>query len=1251
MLIGDFGVQINYYNGTWTATRVSPPLADESGEIESPYRGLSQFEQRDERFFFGRETAAKELVGRISEQLDTSGLLVVSGVSGAGKSSLLRAGVLPRIRAGELAAPGSDSWPRLVLTPTASPLDELAAKIAPIARTEPAIIRTNLTDDPASFALTARQAVAAQAPEHDGTDGRRLILVVDQFEQLFTQCPDETQRRAFITALRAAATGRPGPSRRPGALVILVLRADFEPRCAEYPELEPAVQDRYLLTSMTERQLRLAITEPAKRAGATVDDDLVDALLREMLDPASASSPGGARRVVVSGAGALPLLSHALDRAWRGRTGDTLTLADYERTGGIEGAVAATAERAYERISPDQREVAQRVLPRLVATSDDGVDTARPVARTELTGGENAADVETILETFASERLLTLAAGTVEITHEVLLTAWPLLRDWLADTRTHRAVRTRLQRAAEEWNRNSRDRSYLYQGTRLVTAITTADRIRTDPRYQPLSRGEHEFLQASARARERVVRTRRLVTAVLAVLAVTTMATAGLTGYLSNRTAAQLARVNAEALGRESQSRAPTDIAVAAQLALAAWRSDPTSPLARTALANAYLAMPTLDAEFADLTTDPAVTVDLGGDTAAVYAANSVVILTGITGPSPRRWEIPDLVPSRTDLSPDGRWFAYLTNDNRLQIRDVPARSEPRTVATGQRPDGYPRFSSNSSRLAFLAGDGEPGMWDVTTGATIPNGVGTRLGNDVAGLWFTPDRNQILVRHGSVRTPGTRLVLHSLTDGAELATMPPTAIVARDGAEVVSCEQAQVDDDLPKPMVTVTHVGTPQPPTRFALDGPTCPTGKLSSDGGWLITTIASRASQTVLRLTDLRGGLERQVIVKSISVDFDIRRQTPISVENALGVSSAAGEPTVMFAHGTSLLRLRTEPALKGLDRPITRRLADGGRYVSVISPKSTETASGATVAVDDAASGQRIATIPGQSSGTNPILVGNSLWLVNSSDGLTRIDRYDISPLRMAATFVPPGSERRSPGSAIALAEERATMLLTIYGRVLAALDPMTGRPLAPPVTLPPRDAVDEIGYEQLVARPEHPGQVAVWGRREVQIWDARGGDRLATIPLRAAENSSMAFDRSGRRIAILTENKTIEIWDVESVAPVRPPIASADAGALLGFDADGYLDTVSAQGDRLAFIDTEKGQEAGAMSSVPDVRTAAALHGAPVVSVDDTRMAGARPYELPLTAQAWRDRLCAVASRPFTDAELRLLPRGTDPNPPCS
>ena len=401
VLVGDGSTQHNYFQffaGTWTDGVAA--LVAASGQVDSPYGGL-------------RRSGAGILA-----------CSCVSGVSGVGKTSLLRAGVLTELRrAGLHSEPEAAQWPCVVLVPGGSPLNELALAIAPATGADAAAVRQSLAANPADFALTARQAAQSDVSATSTADKRRVLLVVDQCETVFTQCDREEERAAFFTALCAAGSAG-------AAVVVIVIRADLEARLADYPGLADAVQGRYLLGGMTERQLRLAITEPAEAVNSAVDDDLVAELLREVR--AHGDRPGGGSRLV--GAGVLPLLSHALDQAWRGRpppagAGNApLALADYERTGGIDRAVADSAQAAYALLTVAQQTAAQQVFTRLVATTTDGIDTAVRATRAGLLAGRAgsaAADVEAVLTAFAAKRLLTLAADSVEISHEVLLSAWP----------------------------------------------------------------------------------------------------------------------------------------------------------------------------------------------------------------------------------------------------------------------------------------------------------------------------------------------------------------------------------------------------------------------------------------------------------------------------------------------------------------------------------------------------------------------------------------------------------------------------------------------------------------------------------------------------------------------------------------------------------------------------------------------------------------------------------------------------------
>ena len=753
-----------------------------------PYRGLAVFEEQDAAFFFGREAATIEVLDRMSRLLAGAGLLVVSGVSGAGKSSLLRAGVLPRIRAAGLAAmPGAVWWPCVVFTPTRSPLDELALRVGPLAGADAAAVRRGLEADPAWFALTARQAAIARPPgpagDPDGSAAergrprrpRRLVLVVDQFEELFTQCSDEGQRRAFITALHAAATAGHGPDQAPAALVVLGVRADFEARCADYPQLAGPVQDRYLVTSMTERQLQMAITEPAKKAGSKVDDDLVGVLLAEVRN----GQPG------TSGAGVLPLLSHTLDQAWRSRAGQVLTLADYERTGGIEGAVAASAQRAYDQLTPAQQAAARQVFLRLTATSSDGVDTAGRVTRAELTEGKSPAeaqDVEAVLEAFAAERLLTLATGTVEISHEALLTAWPLLRDtWLADTHADRIVRTRLHTTATEWARHSRDPSYLYTGSLLAVATGTAARVGADPaRHPPLSQTERDFLHASERGHRRRARRRQAFTAFLAALVIGLASLAVLT-FLARQDAVHQRDIAVSGqLISQSETLGDTDPVISKLESIAAWRIHPSADARYAMLAAAArpgIAVlaghsgPVYSVVFSpdgmtlasvssggtvqlwDLATGRQVGEPLAANSDSSFGAvlsPDGKILAGSNAGAVQLWDVATRRPIGHPLigtspiwpavfSPDGKTLATGSDDGTVQLWDVATRrpiGHPLTGTTG--PDFSVVFSPDGKTLASGSGDGTVRLWDLASGRQIGDLLTGRT-NWAGSVVFSPD--------------------------------------------------------------------------------------------------------------------------------------------------------------------------------------------------------------------------------------------------------------------------------------------------------------------------------------------------------------------------------------------------------------------------------------------------------------------------------------------------------------------------------
>jgi hypothetical protein len=355
---------------------------------------------------------------------------VVSGASGVGKTSLLAAGVLPRQRRdglpGDSAARG---WPYLLFTPGARPLDELAAQLAVLAEISVEEARRSLAASPHVLGRLARQAVLTQARHRDTTRVRirprqRLVLVVDQFEDVFRRCDSEDERRTFIAAL-ASAAAEPESS----VLVVLVVRSDYEQHCGEYPQLAAAVWNRYRLGPMTQQELELAIARPARRAGVTVERELVDRLVTE------------ARR----GVGALPWVSYALEQAWDIRMGDALTLAAYA-AGDIEAVLSARAQMAYHSFTESQRDTVRRVFLQLVATRQDGGDGLLLSSLGALNEQIGAPELRSLLGVLADKRIVTLAGEGAEISHPALLTGWQLLRDWLADRHRHEPAASRPMR-------------------------------------------------------------------------------------------------------------------------------------------------------------------------------------------------------------------------------------------------------------------------------------------------------------------------------------------------------------------------------------------------------------------------------------------------------------------------------------------------------------------------------------------------------------------------------------------------------------------------------------------------------------------------------------------------------------------------------------------------------------------------------------------------------------------------------------
>jgi WD40 repeat protein/tRNA A-37 threonylcarbamoyl transferase component Bud32 len=429
-----------------------------------PFKGLASFEPVDADYFFGRERLVAELVAR----LVGAGFLGIVGPSGSGKSSVLRAGLLPALAAGVL--PGSEGWRRLLVRPGERPLNELRR------------VLVSGADDPLAEALEG-------LPAHG-----RLLLAVDQLEELFTACPSYGERAAFADALARAATDPLGR-----ALVVVALRADFYGRFAAYPGLAELLgANQVLVSPLSASELRRVVELPAARVGLRVDPELADELVED----------------VEGEPGALPLLSTALLELWQKRQDNALTLAAYRESGGVHGAVARLAEGTYSRIPDERKPIARAIMLRLVGESEahEPVRRRAPLAELDLERDRWLADV---LATLADSRLVTVGEGSVEVAHEALLREWPRLSEWIEEDSEGRRLRRHITEAATEWNATDRDPSELYRGARLAAALDWS----TEHAFE-LNELEREFViesrDASEQEAKRARRTNRRLRVLLA---------------------------------------------------------------------------------------------------------------------------------------------------------------------------------------------------------------------------------------------------------------------------------------------------------------------------------------------------------------------------------------------------------------------------------------------------------------------------------------------------------------------------------------------------------------------------------------------------------------------------------------------------------------------------------------------------------------------------------------------------------------
>jgi WD40 repeat protein/DNA-binding SARP family transcriptional activator len=1069
---------------------------------EPPFKGLQYFDESDADLFFGREQLTARLVARLNpaprpeDRWGGGRFLAVVGASGSGKSSIVRAGLIPALKRsrpladGSLPPAGSAHWLVHIITPTARPLEALAASLT---RDEESVTATatlldDLARDPRSLHLYVRKKL--------GRGGGRVLLVVDQFEELFTLCRAEVQRQKFVDNLLTAVCP-PAPGADEGECggtelisVVLALRADFYAHCGPYAGLREALE-RYqvFIGPMSAKELRRAIEEPARRGGWTFEPGLVDLFLQEVGD-----EPGR-----------LPLLSHGLLETWRRRQGRVMTLRGFHESGGVRGAIAQTAERVLGEMDAGQQAIARSIFLRLTELGEGMQDTRRRAAPSELVpGSADPVPVEAVLQRLVEARLVTAAEGTVEVAHEALIREWPTLRSWLDEDRAVLRLHRHLAEAAAAWLRLDRDPGELYRGARLAQASEYAEAHAGE-----LNTLEAEFLAASQeQVRQREAQRQRELDAARRLAEEQTRATLRLR-RLAAFLGLLLLVVFASAFLAFRQTRRAeqqTRIATARELAAAS------------------LTQLDVDPERSILLALQAVDVTRGADAFVLpEAANALhqaipasrVQLT-LAGHGGQVWGLA--------YSPDGQRLATGDDDGTIRLWNAHTGGALLTLSGHPEPVNALAFSPDGTRLASVSLDDTAKVWDTATGVELLTLRGHT--DPVLAVAFSPDGRRLVTA-----SQDETAKVWDTTTGEELLTLSGHDWWVRgvdfgpDGRYVATANfdgTAKVwDAQTGQELLTLAGHSSPLVDVAFSPDGRRLATASYDTTAIiWDLSGVLSSTVSATPALSGTQGG------------------EAEVSAAGALH----AERLHTLFGHTNELTHLAFSPdgahlATSSADRnaivwdvesgrEILRLAGHAGWVTSVaFSPDGRHlatTSSDGTARVWDWASPSReLLTLAGHTKKINGMALSpdGKRLATTGLDEVTKV--WDLGTGQELLAIPGAGAAPRIWAYHIAFSPDGTRLTTVAADGSPRVWDAATGQELFS--LAGHEDSVWHVDFS-----PDGTRLVTASEDGTARVWDAATGQELAVLTGHTAPVLDATFSPDGTRVATGSDDTTARLWD---------------------------------------------------------------------------------------------------------------------------
>ena len=1127
----------------------------------APYKGLMFFDKSDAEWFFGRETLTAHLAERVTSLASDGPLrfLAVVGASGSGKSSLMRAGLAVALK--------QAGWNVQIFTPGVDPLKALEMQ----------------------FEL-----------EQDKANPDRLLVIVDQFEELFTLCRDESGRAAFIDKLLSLAQDS-SPFGK--VTIVIALRADFYSHCAQYPFLRQAIAaNQEYIGQMTVEELRRAIESPAKRGGWELEPGLVDVLLQDI----GAHEPGEPEP------GALPLLSHALLATWERRRGRKFTLDGYHASGGVRGAIAETAESVFtDQLNQAQQEQAQAIFLRLTELGEGTEDTRRRAALKELVPqSAEAAQLQAVLNTLAEARLIIINDDNAEVAHEALIREWQRLHLWLTQDREGLQLHRHVTEAAQGWERLESDPGALYRGARLAqarewaalhpSALNVKEQAFLDASIEWEQREAQErevqqkrelaaaqkLAQSEKQAAARMRIRNRMITGV-GMIALMLAVLAGVFALNSNqqRNAANSAQATAQVASTQAVAdftRAEAQRIAVESNNLMLNNGDPNliALLAIRSLGMQYT--PSGDAALTSLTSLQAPPRELKGHTNRVIAISispdGKHLATASDDTTARLWDIATGQTIRTftghtdgveeiAFSPDGKNLVTISNDQTIRLWDV---------ATGQTLKIIPAtgvydvaFSPGGRFIVTSATDPhDPRIWDVTTG--LPVHVLNGHTGPTTMVAYSPDGKYVLT--GSMdntarlwdAATGEQVMVFTCPAGIDAVGFTPDGKFVLTGSE----------DDTTR----LWNASTGQMVRKFPNNEPPgnwINNLTVSPDGKYLVTVSYDRTA----RLWDLATGQfiryfgGRQAVLEAVKFTPDGRQVVIAGDDNVVRIwSMQTFQGGMVFSgHTASLREVAFSPDGKLVvtaSEDHTARIWDpangrtvmilkghtAGVYGAVFSPDGRQVLTSSvdgTARLWDAVNGTELRRFVGHTDTVNKAIFSpDGKYVVTASyDGTARV--WDV---RTAQTLVIYRSQGPSHINRIAFSPDGKTVATSGDDGTVRIWDPVTGKELM--VFKGYGDIVSGVAFS-----PDGKTLAASSNDSTVRLWDVASGKEIRRFLGHVGRIFGAAFSPDGKYVLSTGEDGTARLWDVQTGQEVRRFTGHTDLSRNAVFSSDGkYILTSS-------------------------------------------------------------------------------------------